>query len=640
MRSKIFFLCFAISNGFLSAEQSWTPGIPQMHSQAIYATTESASQLEETLEASPSAFRKRRSVYPRIEMEEGLTHAVMELKSQDPSAELSLPLSPNFTAVTIDDSGFIPPDSDGAVGPAQYIAAVNGVIRSFNKMGFADGILNISTNSFFRFVLQPGGVSGDPRIRYDQFSNRWYIAMIGFRALGEPNQILLAVSNSATITPQTLWSFFSFYPSAIAPPRSHVGDSADFTTLGIDRFALYIGINVFSGMDESYVNSDAFVINKADLINGNLTITVFRDLLDPFTFTGPVTPEGVDNFDTTSLEGYFIGTNGNDFNSLVLRRIANPGGVPAISGNILIPIPPTAFPLNVPHQGNTIGPDGYLDAIDTRLSHSHVRDRRLFTSHNIGVDANGNSGPSSTITATGSRFYEIDLFNPALPTVVQSGTLFGQGNNFLLRRNFWIPSVMTNGLHQLVLGCSTAGGPYFADAAFTQHWGSDCPSLLKPAIIYTQSSTSYNPDFDQGPGRRWGDYSTVSIDPQDNMTLWTIQEFCNAADSWGCRVVKILAPPPPPFLISPSVVPQRGSVNLTIVGSGVNGQSFYNPPANFPNHLQASLSGCKINFIQVLNPTQLLINVSTLGASGAKTMQITNPDGQTVSSLNTLTICP
>ncbi len=46
-----------------------------------------------------------------------------------------------------------------------------------------------------------------------------------------------------------------------------------------------------------------------------------------------------------------------------------------------------------------------------------------------------------------------------------------------------------------------------------------------------------------GPeGRRWGDYSYTSLDPIDDMTMWTIEEFCDATDSWGVRVVKPIRP--------------------------------------------------------------------------------------------------
>ena len=50
--------------------------------------------------------------------------------------------TPNFTGATLADTGAFPPDSMGTVGPSQFIVAVNGRIRSFNKTtGVADGVV-------------------------------------------------------------------------------------------------------------------------------------------------------------------------------------------------------------------------------------------------------------------------------------------------------------------------------------------------------------------------------------------------------------------------------------------------------------------------------------------------------------------
>ena len=59
---------------------------------------------------------------------------------QNRFSSLSEPLIPqtvatSFLAARLGDSGFIPPDSMGAVGPTQILAVVNGRIRVFSKAG-------------------------------------------------------------------------------------------------------------------------------------------------------------------------------------------------------------------------------------------------------------------------------------------------------------------------------------------------------------------------------------------------------------------------------------------------------------------------------------------------------------------------
>ena len=60
----------------------------------------------------------------------------------------------NFTAATLADTYAFPPDDMGAVGPTQFVTAVNGRIRTFNKTtGAADGVLNFDTDVFFSSVM-------------------------------------------------------------------------------------------------------------------------------------------------------------------------------------------------------------------------------------------------------------------------------------------------------------------------------------------------------------------------------------------------------------------------------------------------------------------------------------------------------
>ena len=48
-----------------------------------------------------------------------------------------------------------------------------------------------------------------------------------------------------------------------------------------------------------------------------------------------------------------------------------------------------------------------------------------------------------------------------------------------------------------------------------------------------------------GSGRnRWGDYSYTSLDPNDDMTMWTIQEYATSTSNiWGTWISQLIAPP-------------------------------------------------------------------------------------------------
>jgi len=41
----------------------------------------------------------------------------------------------------------------------------------------------------------------------------------------------------------------------------------------------------------------------------------------------------------------------------------------------------------------------------------------------------------------------------------------------------------------------------------------------------------------QGDVNRWGDYSSMSVDPTDDCTMWYTQEYSDGGDNWQSHVV-------------------------------------------------------------------------------------------------------
>jgi hypothetical protein len=71
-----------------------------------------------------------------------------------------------------------------------------------------------------------------------------------------------------------------------------------------------------------------------------------------------------------------------------------------------------------------------------------------------------------------------------------------------------------------------------------------------------------------------------------------------------------------------------------ITGTPTTGQGFYDPGSGFANRISASINGgVTVNSTTYNSSTQVTLNISTVGAvTGPKTVTITNPDGQFVSS--------
>ncbi|HXI84031.1 MAG TPA: hypothetical protein VNL17_08080 [Verrucomicrobiae bacterium] len=581
----------------------------------------------------------------------------------DNVSTLVAPLAPqslgvNFTGATLADTAAFPPDSMGTVGPSQFVVFVNGRIRSFNKAtGVADGVLNVDPDVFFSSVVTPVPPAGlnftsDPQVRYDRLSGRWFLSIIDVpssttNSIGDtPNRWLLAVSDAASsnaLSGGTVWTFYLVQQNTVGGGNS--GEFLDYPSLGVDANALYVGGNMFGASSQAFTGCSAFVIRKSSVLNGGpLVVTAFRGIVPNGSSDGPYSPRGVDNYDPTANEGYFIGVSATLFGRLDLRRVSTPGGTPTISANILLTVSSTSTPIPVQHLGNTGGNNGRLDSLDDRLFAAHIRNGRLWTAHNIAVSSTGAASTTSPQRRDAVRWYELNgirsIDNGGTPVVVQSGTIFDTASSLSAARQFWIPSVTVSGQGHAALGFSTAGTPFHADAATAGRLVGDPLGTVQAVTNYTASATAYNPTNDLGStsGRRWGDYSFTSLDPNDDMTLWTIQEFCDSANSYGVRVVKLFAPPPAtPVSCSPSSITQGvANVNVVVKGTSTNGSGFFDPGAGFANHLSATVNGgsVTINSITYSNPTNITLNltVASNAVAGVFTVTVTNPDGQSLAS--------
>ena len=556
----------------------------------------------------------------------------------------------SFNGVTgPDETGAFPPDNMGAVGPTQYVLFVNGKLRSFNKAtGAADGVLEINPDAFFSSVMTPAGVgevafTSDPRVRYDRFSGKWILVIIDVvlnttTYVTKTNKCLIAYSDSGTLTAGTTWTFYTF----TSPDNNFI----DYPTLGIDVNALYIGGNMFT-LAGSFVGTNGFVINRSTLLTGG-AVTVYSFLnLCTETTAGPYTPQGVDNFDTSPTEGYFVGVDILTFSKIMFRRVSTPAEVPTISANIAVTVPTTTSPTSIPHSGNTGGTSGRLDAIDDRLFAAVIRNGHLWTAHNIRVSATGVASTTSSTARNGTRWYDFtDL--TTTPTLYQAGTIFD--NTATLANSQWysIPTVMVSGQGHAAFSMTTSGTNNFINVATTGRLSGDVLGTTQPITLTTSSSTAYNPPGDPGPPRRWGDYSYVSLDPLDDMTMWLVNQYCVGTNQYGCNITKLIAPPPAtPTSCSPaSVAVGQASVNITLTGTAVSGSGFYDPGANLPppalafSHITGAISGgVTVNSVTYNSPTSVTLNISTMGASaGLKNVTITNPDGQSLAGTGILEV--
>ncbi|HJY64007.1 MAG TPA: T9SS type A sorting domain-containing protein, partial [Ignavibacteria bacterium] len=223
-------------------------------------------------------------------------------------------------------------------------------------------------------------------------------------------------------------------------------------------------------------------------------------------------------------------------------------------------------------------------------------------------------------------------------SIVQLGTVFNSSApNDSNQLNYWIATIMISGQGHAAMIFSSAGTNARINSATSGRLSGNTLGTMQNVTTITSSSTSYNPgDAGITRPRRWGDYSFVSVDPNDDMTMWGVMGFCDNTNSYGVRVTKLIAPPPPPLTsASPNNLnPGQPSVNVIVTGTPVNGEGFFDPGSGFTNRIAASMNGgVTVNSITYNSPTQVTLDLNTVGSSpGEKNIIITNPDGQAVSS--------
>src|SRR5260221_4902965 len=549
-------------------------------------------------------------------------------------------ITTNFRGTRVAESGWIPPDSNGAVGLTQVMVTSNGRFKVFDKFGTL-GPFDVSDQTLFAPVItvSPGGTFvRDPHARYDRLAGRWFITEID---VPEPcecsNRILIAVSSGSIITSASSFTLFSFQHDLVGPtPNPDTGGFADYDTLGIDANALYVGVNEFGA--SGFLNTTGYVINKASLLSGGPpVVTAFRQLLNPSTFVGLYTPQGVDNDDPAANEGYFIGVDGAFFSRLVLRRITNPGTAPAVSGSIIISVPTTRNPVPQVAQGS-VRP---LDALDVRLFAAMIKKNKLtgvsslWTAHNIGVDSTGVAGATNDRNA--GRWYQLDNLTTS-PSLTQSGTVFDSVISG--PAGFWINSIAANGQGHAAIAQSWASASVPPSLAVLSRTPGDPPGFMGngQGLLGT---AGYNLQTGGTAPQRWGDYSQVVVDPNDDMTMWTFQEYADAANSWGVRAVKLQPPAPAtPVSVSPAFVPRSASFTVTVTGASVADSGFFDPGAGFIRRIHGSATGgVVVNSATFVDPTTVTLNLSMAGAApGPKDITITNPDVQSRTGSGLLTV--
>jgi hypothetical protein len=446
--------------------------------------------------------------------------------------------APGWEGINAEDSGCrcLPPDTAGAVGPTQYVQAVNGAMQVWHKDGTsALGPVSLATlwSGFTEPCLTHLGLR--PGLLYDPQANRWLIAQIANDA---PATACIAVSTTSDAT--GTWYRYAF-PLAADPQSPSLHYNPQWGRWS-DGFYLS---TLVADPTTGYRGPAPFVFERAAMLTGDPAARVQRfgpqgptlGILLPASLDGATAPPA-------GTAAYFA-TLGDQ---IELYRLHADWTTPTQASFGSLTILPTA-PYTELCRGNRDcipqpdAPNTSLDGLGDRLG-SRVGYRNL-GSHDAlvvthPVDVSAGQGQA------GVRWYQID--NPGGTPTIQQGSYAPDGDSR------WVAAAALDRDGNLALGYSVSGPATFPSLRYTGRRASAPAGWLDLGEGTFQAGGGSQ----TGPSTLWGRSSSMTVDPADDCTFWFSGEFyADTAGDWRTYISSFKFPsctagPPPPATAPPT----------------------------------------------------------------------------------------
>jgi len=377
----------------------------------------------------------------------------------------------------------------------------------------------------------------DPRVLYDPYSDRWLVSAANDPLL--PSSLIL-YGISDTGDPQGSWHLYAID----ADPANATW--ADFPTLGFDQSTVAIGVNMFAAGTGTYVRGRLIVLDYASLRAGGDGDPLDISVPGGFALQPAVTYSPTE---TTLYIAEHVDSNSAAYRLWSFRdaTLSVVGGAPKTN-----PLGPwgTPGPGNFLPQENGRG----IDAGDSRVGNAVFRNGHVWYAQTINLPPGGTGyGAHSAV-----QWVELDTSATFLQggRIEDPGALPWNGGH-----SYAFASIAVNADDDALVGFSEFESDDFTDAAYAYRAGTDPPGTMREPITLKNGEGPYNKT--RGGLNRWGDYSGSQVDPSDDFSLWTIQEYAriptgrkDRSGRWGTWWGRVGGGPPlaPPQCLVPRVV--------------------------------------------------------------------------------------
>ena len=432
-------------------------------------------------------------------------------------------------------AGLVPPDTMGAVGTTQYVQLINGTFSVYNKATGALATPRVRDNTFWQAA---GGTStgGDPRILFDTTTSRWLA--VGFSTVGStPNpssatpytQITgLQVAVSATADALGVWKSASFtaYNGA-----GFGGAIADYPTLSISGDAILIGTNNFApataGGAQGFRGTTLNVLNRSDVFTAaGPVLTSLKQFVTPFNGATPDNGYAIQGVNSAAPNSTaHVIASSRDFYANVFYDVNNAGTAGATQTASAIQAGGSfAFTDPLAVRQPVVGANArVMTAGDTRTGSN-------------AWEVNGRTYFATTVKVNGTDHdvVRITVMNSTTGLVLSQTDIGGGASD---KFDYSYGSVGVNADGQVVVGYNRSGdittGIAGRISIFARSFNTNANGTLQATSGEVLIKQSLVDEYHTGSAvgqaasgrQRFGDYSTVTVDPTDQQRFWVIGEF-------------------------------------------------------------------------------------------------------------------
>ncbi len=445
------------------------------------------------------------------------------LQSRIPSKQIPDP------AVSFDGMrnpmGYVPPDTNGDIGPNHYVQTVNTAIAVYDRTG-TQLLAPTAINSLWAGL---GGLCettnrGDPVVLYDKAADRWMVSQFAFNDSMTDNRQCIAISQ----TGDPLGAYYAYdfeFSNTLFNDYPKFGIWEDGYYMSVNQFGSgYEGVAVVAYEREAMLAGAAAQQVKFDL--GSSFPSLFA--LQPAHHTGVLAaPAGTPNYFFAVEDDWFHGA---AQDQVSIFEFDVDWTTPANSSFTLAETMPVAsFDMNI-ETAEIVQPNGItLDSLRGfamyRLNYRNLGDRgALVVNHSVDADSAGQAG---------IRWYEISVDNTTGSiSLAQQGT-YAPADGV----DRWMGSAAMDATGNIAIGFSATSNTIHPSVHYAGRLSTDPAGELTQGEGIIVTGTGSQGSVNRS---RWADYSSLSVDPVDDCTFWYTTEYYTAGDNnsltWSTRV--------------------------------------------------------------------------------------------------------